>query len=285
MTLPRIHLHTCRHCGEEFLAEPCHKRKFCSRACAFAGRAPRSRTVYSHTCSACGQRFETATRTRKYCSPGCTAAGLRRRATTSCPICGNKITDAPCHARKFCSKSCADQARRQGTIRNGYRMIRVDGKQVAEHRYIMQQVLGRKLLPSEVVHHRNGDKLDNRPENLEVLASQFDHVQEHRKTFSSALDRQCSRCGEIKPNTEFYLRNDRPDGLHSQCRTCQRKTPNGSKTFRFRSETHKECTRCGVIKPRTEYHRQNGPNKDPNQPHCKLCQKARGVARRLNKPL
>jgi hypothetical protein len=58
-------------------------------------------------------------------------------------------------------------------VRGGYIDLRINGKRIAEHRHVMEQILGRELLDGENVHHKNRVRDDNRPENLELwLTSQ-----------------------------------------------------------------------------------------------------------------
>lgn len=61
----------------------------------------------------------------------------------------------------------------------GYRRFLGSGKLV--HRWVAEKKLGRKLHPGEIVHHINQEKLDNRPDNLEILPNQEIHDDIHRE--------------------------------------------------------------------------------------------------------
>ena len=68
---------------------------------------------------------------------------------------------------------------RYGIYMPGHPMANVcGGVYVLEYRLIAAKKIGRLLRNDEVVHHKNGDPTDNRPENLEVL-SQSEHSREH----------------------------------------------------------------------------------------------------------
>lgn len=111
-----------------------------------------------------------------------------------------------------------------GCISRGYKFIRVAGKQVPEHRHIMEKHLGRKLkpFPEEIIHHANGNGTDNKIENL-ILTSQSDHMYVYEyKRHRNATEKTCTICLKVKSRTEFYTSKLRRDGHQARCKSCQK---------------------------------------------------------------
>lgn len=143
-----------------------------------------SRGRLSMTCSlACRAKFLRGRPSRK---------PIKNRIFVACEICQTVISTWKGAKQKprFCSRACTgrylSQYRRgsnhhrwKGNNCQGYRhVITTDGRRTLEHRLMLEQQLGRQLEVDEHVHHRNGNKLDNRLENL-VILTPSEHTKLH----------------------------------------------------------------------------------------------------------
>ncbi|HEC66818.1 MAG TPA: glycosyltransferase [bacterium] len=87
-----------------------------------------------------------------------------------------------------------------------YKHARIDvnlnnGKWTSESRFIMQQIIGRKLEPKEHVHHIDGNTFNNSPSNLEILSAS-DHAQ---KTFKGRKKSPQSKQKQSDSYKKFYI--------------------------------------------------------------------------------
>ena len=111
-------------------------------------------------CSHCQRRFNTVGRTHSLC-PNC-------RRKVPCSTCDGLMEPkaqrcGACHAPPL-----PPGEYRWKRHPSGYMRARVDGVDKFQHVLVMEQALGRPLVEGESVHHLNGVRDDNRPENLEL---------------------------------------------------------------------------------------------------------------------
>jgi hypothetical protein len=86
---------------------------------------------------------------------------------------------------------------------DGYWRFKIGRKQFLLHRYIMEQHLGRPLLRSEAVHHINGDRSDNRIDNLRILS-----LGEHTILHSTGSKRTPESCAKMSAAAKGRIRSE-----------------------------------------------------------------------------
>lgn len=80
----------------------------------------------------------------------------------------------------------------------GYKFIWINEKikYIREHRYVMEKHIGRKLKPYELVHHKDGNKINNSIENLEIMSFSA-HSTHHQPKILGKI-KKCSVCNKYK---------------------------------------------------------------------------------------
>lgn len=143
--------HTCQYCGQEFYAYASSNRKYCSRECGYKYQSKEHNPEGYHK--------------RPHLSE------LNRKLNP------NRMTPE--------IKKKIRKARKKKTPKF---YPKVHGRH--EHRVVAEEKIGRSLKKGEVVHHIDGNRLNNNPENLMVFSSQAEHAAQHaadRKKGGDAL--------------------------------------------------------------------------------------------------
>ena len=126
-------------------------------------------TFYKRNCKYCKKYYEGWG--KEFCSRACVNRFVLK----------GKPSNSPSTWRKGKTSGANHPNWKGGKSRLGkYMSIRVGHRKYQlEHRYVMEQHLGRKLKRSEHIHHINHEPLDNRIENLEIIDAST-HIKMHR---------------------------------------------------------------------------------------------------------
>lgn len=166
----------CTFCGKEVRRSPSRLeqtggRAYCTPQCYQAdapNRPPKKRRADFGTrhspvvmlpCVTCGKMVErrvTDLRPRVFCSRACNGIQAKKEGRPGRP-----------GKREIGSRSIASEGYVNVFVGKDHPMANGAGG-CAEHRLVMAEKIGRPLLRSENVHHINGKRADNRPENLEL---------------------------------------------------------------------------------------------------------------------
>lgn len=202
-------------------------RIFCSKVCRDkVGVKPRNGSM--QPCLRCGADFYVQLGflgKRQFCSKKCHDESQRKNVEVSCDGCGKSVSFRPSKVggnKKFCTNSCYRkyQARNLKNVagrehngkpirvdKSGYYQIWEPGHPrgfrgwVLEHRWVVEQNIGRFLERGEDVHHINGNKTDNLLRNLEVMSHKA-HSAKSAKDYHHSLAGLRRSLGEVSCRLE-----------------------------------------------------------------------------------
>lgn len=211
----------CKQCSRPFHSND-RAPQFCSRVCLSAFLASERGTI---TCLECKTIFPklpgTGGAKPKFCSRKCYLVnykaghpwnyGHSKYDPLVCEWCTKEFrpSNQSYGKRRYCSRACLLQHRRNGghhlgdnrvgavrikTMANGYQIKIVkcaDGRWRKEHRVIAERIVGRPLLSTEVVHHCNGNSIDNADTNLRVMGRK-EHIALHHEAEAVGLSVMCA---------------------------------------------------------------------------------------------
>jgi hypothetical protein len=187
----------CAQCGLTYRTFPSQRPTYCSSRCVGLAKTRRIDAI----CVQCGVPFwhHASKPDRRYCSRSC--ATTARNLTDANPSLHRDVSGPknPMFGRglRGADNPMFGKRRELSARWKGGRKIRRDGyvliavpddypypayqkgsgtKYALEHRVVVEQRLGRYLLPGEVVHHIDGNPSNNAEGNLEVFASQSEHI-------------------------------------------------------------------------------------------------------------
>jgi len=188
----------CNYCGKKFMSATRKgvTAKYCSKECCSRGWTGKHPELYKKPnviCPQCGKEFHPSNTNTKFCSRGCATSwnqnieqrGEGNTRIVKCIVCGKEFSRSSKN-QKYCSTKCA-QLQRHGSnnnrfsnyINSGDRYLRYTANHPEYPNQYMHDVIYKNTYDNEyceicgkqleIVHHKDEDKHNNDPVNLQGL--------------------------------------------------------------------------------------------------------------------